>query len=254
MAQVFSNDQSGRLAPCAESQLVPFPSPPSDLIRALESDLCSHPRASSRVVLVPQSPDGTPRSVHDAQETVPSGTQGPGQAMPIEVERGETIEDSSEDETSVRRVSAVLAGPSGRIQWDSDVNVSMAVGNEIVSRLPSEVHGPDEDGESDTESVPGINRRTRRRLSPWTSLICVSSPKCVYMCVKRCPSQTPNAFICVSPNAFICVSPNAFICVSPNAFICVSPNAFICVSPNASADATELASLAYLCSLRSQFF
>ena len=75
----------------------------------------------------------------------------------------------------------------------------------------------------------------RRRISwdsfPWTSLICVSSPKCVYMCVKRCPSQTPNAFICVSPNAFVCVSPNAFICVSPNAFICVSPNAFICVSP-----------------------
>ena len=97
---------------------------------------------------------------------------------------------------------------------------------------------------------------------PWTSLICVSSPKCVYMCVKRCPSQTPNAFICVSPNAFICVSPNAFICVSPNAFICVSPNAFICVSPNAFicvspnafADATELASLAYLCSLRSHVF
>ena len=72
------------------------------------------------------------------------------------------------------------------------------------------------------------------------------SPKCVYMCVKRCPSQTPNAFICVSPNAFICVSPNAFICVSPNAFICVSPNV--------SADATELASLAYLCSLRSHVF
>ena len=60
-------------------------------------------------------------------------------------------------------------------------------------------------------------------ICPWTSLICVSSPKCVYMCVRRCPSQTPNAFICVSPNAFICVSPNAFICVSPNAFICVSP-------------------------------
>ena len=74
--------------------------------------------------------------------------------------------------------------------------------------------------------------------------------------------QAPNAFICVSgvaplqtPNAFICVSPNAFICVSPNAFICVSPNAFICVSPNASAEsATELASLAYLCSLRSHVF
>ena len=79
--------------------------------------------------------------------------------------------------------------------------------------------------------------------SPWTSLICVSSPKCVYMCVKRCTSQTPNAFICVSPNAFICASPNAFICASPNAFICVSPNAF-------AESTTELASLANLCSLR----
>ena len=75
--------------------------------------------------------------------------------------------------------------------------------------------------------------------------------------------QAPNASICVSPNAFIRVSPNAFICVSPNAFICVSPNAFIRVSPNAltrvspnaSAEfATELASLAYLCSLRSHVF
>ena len=74
--------------------------------------------------------------------------------------------------------------------------------------------------------------------------------------------QAPNAFICVSgvvpsqtPNAFTSVSPNAFICVSPNAFICVSPNAFICVSPNASAEfVTELASLAYLCSLRSHVF
>ncbi len=123
-----------------------------------------------------------------------------------------------------------------------------------------------------------VDRNNNKLLKmPWTSLICVSSPKCVYMCVKRCPSQTPNAsilspnafvcvspnaficvspnaFICVSPNAFICVSPNAFICVSPNAFICVSPNAFTCVSPNVSADATELASLAYLCSLRSHVF
>ena len=91
--------------------------------------------------------------------------------------------------------------------------------------------------------------------APWTSLIYVSNPKCVYMCVKCCPSQTPNAFICVSPNAFICVSPNASVCVSPNAFTCVSPNAFTCVSPNAFAEsATELASLAYLCSLRSHVF
>ena len=52
----------------------------------------------------------------------------------------------------------------------------------------------------------------------------------------------------------MCQAPNAFICVSPNAFLCVSPNAFLCVSPNASADAAELTSLAYLCSLRSLVF
>ena len=83
--------------------------------------------------------------------------------------------------------------------------------------------------------------------------MCVE-PQMRFLCVKRCPSKTPNAFICVSPNAFMCVSPNAFICVSPNAFICVSPNAFLCVSPNASADTTELTSLAYLCSLHSHVF
>ena len=60
---------------------------------------------------------------------------------------------------------------------------------------------------------------------PWTSLVCVSSPKYVYLCVWRCPSQTPNTFLCVSPNAFICVSPNA-----------------------SAESATELASLTYLCS------
>ena len=129
LAQVFSYDQSRGLASLAESPPVPSPSPPSELVRALESDLCSHPRASRRVVLVPQSPDGTPRSVHDAEDSFPSGTQDPVQAMQVfptipsgavrHVERGETNEHSSEDETSVRRVSGFLAGPSGRIQRDS---------------------------------------------------------------------------------------------------------------------------------------
>ena len=75
--------------------------------------------------------------------------------------------------------------------------------------------------------------------------MCVKPQMRLYVC-QALPS--PNT------NAFICVSPNAFICVSPNAFICVSPNAFLCVSPNVSADTTELASLAYFCSLRSHVF
>ena len=87
-----------------------------------------------------------------------SGVQDPIQ----EVVGGETLEDSAVDET--RRVSEVVAmGPSGH---ESDV----AAGNEIVSRLPSEVQGPEEDSESDIESIPGIDRRTRRRLSlVWTA-------------------------------------------------------------------------------------
>ena len=80
-----------------------------------------------------------------------------------------------------------------------------------------------------SNNIPNSSNIRNSILIPetWTSLICVSSPKCVYMCVKRCPSQTPNAFICVSPNAFICVSPNA-----------------------SAESATELASDTYLCSLR----
>ena len=58
---------------------------------------------------------------------------------------------------------------------------------------------------------------------PWTSLICVSSPKCVYMCVKRCPSKTPNAFFCVSPNAFICVVTKCvYMCVTKCVYMCVT--------------------------------
>ena len=64
----------------------------------------------------------------------------------------------------------------------------------------------------------------------------------------------PRLYVCQAPKALIRVSgpcppltPNALIRVSPNAFIRVSPNAF-------TESATELASLAYLCSLRSHVF
>ena len=86
-----------------------------------------------------------------------------------------------------------------------------------------------------------------KRIPMDLAYMCVKPQMRLYVCQALPPSQTPNAFICVSPNAFICVSPNAFICVSPNAFICVSPNA-------SAESATELASLAYLCSLRSHVF
>ena len=49
---------------------------PREVIRALEEDLCCLPRASRRVVLAPQSPEGTPQSVHDRRDPVsPTGGQ-----------------------------------------------------------------------------------------------------------------------------------------------------------------------------------
>ena len=57
-----------------EEPLLPPSSPPEEVIRALEADLCSPPRATRRVVLVPQSQGGTPASIQDARETLPSTT------------------------------------------------------------------------------------------------------------------------------------------------------------------------------------
>ena len=67
------------------------------------------------------------------------------------------------------------------------------------------------------------------RIVPWTSLTCVSSPKCVYMCVRRCPPpNTKCVNMCVTKCVYMCVTKCVYMC-APNAFICVSPNAFICV-------------------------
>ena len=57
-----------------EEPLLPPSSPPEEVIRAHEADLCSPPRASRRVVLVPQSQGGMPASIQDARETLPSKT------------------------------------------------------------------------------------------------------------------------------------------------------------------------------------
>ena len=53
-----------------EEPLLPPSSPPEEVIRALEADLCSPPRASKRVVFVPQSQGGTPASIQDAPRDV----------------------------------------------------------------------------------------------------------------------------------------------------------------------------------------
>ena len=48
--------------------LWPPTSPPEEVIRALEADLCSPPRATRRVMLILQSQGGTPSSIQDARE------------------------------------------------------------------------------------------------------------------------------------------------------------------------------------------
>ena len=71
------------------------------------------------------------------------------------------------------------------------------------------------------------------RLVPWTSLYVCQEPKALFSCVKALP---------LSPKQQM-----RLLRVSPNAFFRVSPNAF-------TQSETELASLAYLCSLRSRVF
>ena len=62
-----------------------------------------------------------------------------------------------------------MAGSPSHTQRDSDVQVSFGSRrseNEIVSPSPAaEVPGPEQVSESETENVPGFDRRTRRRLS-----------------------------------------------------------------------------------------
>ena len=113
-------------------------SPFGEVIRALEEDLCSHPRASRRV---PQSPGGTPASIQDRQDLASEGFP---ELAPLPVDG--TIVDSTEDKPSVQRVSSVLAGSLGSILWDSQTS------NEIVG--PTRVSGSCH-----------IGRRNHRRLS-----------------------------------------------------------------------------------------
>ena len=177
----------------ADSPPLPLSSPPSEVVRALEADLCSHPHASRRVVLVSQSPDGTPRSVHDVVDLDPSvnGSVRWGSVLvsPILVEpsvqpltvpassgavrdvhRGETIVDSSADEPLARRVPAVLEGSPARTHWDSDVQVSLG-----SSRLENEeLEGrqyrcvPDSDGDDNLQAHTESGANRFRSRSPHT--------------------------------------------------------------------------------------
>ena len=141
--------------------LVAQSSPPGEVIRALEEDLCRHPRASRRFVLAPQSPGGTPVSIQDPTPSVTEFPVSASQGFPEpatllassgavrQVNRGGTIVDSSEDEPVVQRVSSVPAGSFGSVLWDSQTS-NENVGPTRVVAVPWSRH---------------IDRRTRRRLN-----------------------------------------------------------------------------------------
>ena len=191
-------------APMSDADSLPLPlsSPPSEVVRALEADLCSHPRASRRVVLVPQSPDGTLRSVHDVVDLAPSVNGSvrrcsvlvspilvePSVQVPStipassravrDVHRGETIVDSSDDEPLARRVPAVLEGSPARTHRDSDVQVSLG-----SRRLDNE--------ELEGNTVPGV--RLQNRFSPLGEAPIVREPA-VYPMTEPETASTDPAF------------------------------------------------------------
>ena len=61
------------------------------------------------------------------------------------------------------------------------------------------------------------------RSDPWTSLICVSSPKCVYMCVRCCPPpNTKCVYMCVTKCVYMCVTKCVYMCVTKCVYMCVT--------------------------------
>ena len=163
-----------------EPVLSPAPSPPNEVIRALEEDLLDHPRAGKacRRVLVPEDSQGTPRSVQDreAPSSMPlSFPTSPGGAVRVGKDGMEELDLTRLDTTTDEEFPSQVAGPT---QWESGADFS--VGSRGAGLMPS-VSPPTPvatvlsgsrfhclavgDSESDSESVPGIDRRTRRRLS-----------------------------------------------------------------------------------------
>ena len=67
--------------------------------------------------------------------------------------------------------------------------------------------------------------------APWTSLICVSSTKCVYMCVRRCSLQnTKCVCMCVTNCVYMCVTKGVYMCVTKSVYMCVTKGVYMCVT------------------------
>ena len=92
-----------------EEPLLPPSSPPEEVIRALEADLCSPPCATRRVMLIPQSQGGTPTSIQDARETLPSEVDLPSTfpASSGAVRRLVLVSNSQEDRSTVPSMDMV---------------------------------------------------------------------------------------------------------------------------------------------------
>ena len=146
-----------------EPVVSPAPSPPIEVIRVGGR----FARPPTRVVLVPEDSQGTPRSVQDREVPL---------SFPTSRERSGLGRDGMEEfdltrlePTSDEEFPSQVAGPT---QWESGAD--FLVGSRGAGLMPS-VSLPTsgsrfhclavEDSEFDTKSVPGINRRTGRRLS-----------------------------------------------------------------------------------------
>ena len=145
-------------------------SPPSEVIRALEADLCCHPRASRRVVLAPQSPGATPQSMHDGRDPV-SPTRSQVELSVASVHVPSTIPASSgavrvlvlihtsQDIRSIAPVIDMTMLDTESVAESEDC----APGPQSSPRIengspePSEPKPDSVGGESDTDSLPGTD-------------------------------------------------------------------------------------------------
>ena len=64
---------------------------------------------------------------------------------------------------------------------------------------------------------------------PWTSLICVSSPKCVYMCVRRCPPKHQmRLYVCHQMRLYVCHQMRLHVCHQMRLYVCHQMRLYVC--------------------------
>ena len=68
---------------------------------------------------------------------------------------------------------------------------------------------------------------------PWTSLICVSSTKCVYMCVRRCPLPPPpkhqmRLYVCHQMRLYVCHQMRLYVCHQMRLYVCHQMRLHVC--------------------------